>query len=101
MASDRKVEIMAKVLFSPQVNQGNKIGYSFQGDVLTITLEGITDIFDFTDMPIGIMDSVETDLPMNPILRAERKADGLYLTLLNYINEDATQEECFPDWIEV
>ena len=52
-------------------------------------------------MPIGTMDSVETSLSVNPILIAERKSDGLYVTLLNYIDDDATHDECFPEWIEV
>jgi hypothetical protein len=90
-----------KVYLSPQVNYGEKILYSFEGDVITVTYDGETDVFDFTSLPIGMMDSVDSTLSVNPIIYAERKDDGLYVTLLNYIDEGATHEECFPDWIEV
>jgi hypothetical protein len=100
MDSDRTVEIM-KILFSPQINQAVKLNYKFSGEVVTVTYGSMIDSFDFSDMPIGILDSVETTLPVNPIIQAERKDDGLYVTLLNYIDDDATQEEKFPSWVEV
>lgn len=90
-----------KIYLSPQVNHVDKIIYSFAGDVITVNYNGEVDVFDFTLLPVGVMDSVETELPINPIIHAERKADGLYVTLLNYIDDDATHEECFPDWTEV
>jgi hypothetical protein len=100
MDSDRTVEIM-KILFSPQINQTVKLNYKFSGEVVTVTYGSMIDSFDFSDMPIGILDSVETTLSVNPIIQAERKDDGLYVTLLNYIDDDATQEEKFPSWVEV
>jgi hypothetical protein len=91
-----------KVYLSPQVNPKEKIIYSFDGEVITATLNGMTDTFDFTDMPIGVMDGdAETTLPVSPIVSAERKEDGLYVKLLNFIAEDAPYEDCFPEWKEV
>ena len=44
---------------------------------------------------------IETVLEYNPILKAT-KVDGiLSVELLNFISEDATEEEKFPEWIEV
>ncbi|CAM3442613.1 hypothetical protein [Marinicrinis lubricantis] len=59
------------------------------------------DIFDFADMPNGILDGVETTLKYNPIISAKRENGVLHLELLNFIGEDATEQEKFPDWQEV
>jgi hypothetical protein len=90
-----------KILFSPQLNPNVKLQYKFSGEVITVTYGSMIDSFDFSDMPVGILDGVETILPVNPIIQAERKDDGLYVTLLNYIDEDASDEEKFPSWVEV
>jgi hypothetical protein len=91
-----------KVYLSPQnVSDDRKIKYSFVGESVTAIYGDKRDTFDFTGMPLGILDSVETILPVSPIIKAERTADGLYVTLVNYVGDDATQEENFPMWMEV
>lgn len=89
-----------KIYLSPQVND-KKIVYSFDGEVITATYKDEADVFDFTSLPIGIMDSVESTLSIDPIIYAERKVDGLYVKLLNYIDEDADESERFPNWEEI
>lgn len=91
-----------KVYLSPQnVSDNKRIKYAFFGESITVTYGNERDTFDFTAMPLGVLDSVDTTLPVNPIIQAERKADGLYVTLLNYVGDDATDEENFPSWMEV
>jgi hypothetical protein len=91
-----------KVYLSPQnVSDDKKIKYAFFGESVTAVYGNERDTFDFTGMPLGVLDSVETTLSVNPIIKAERTADGLYVTLLNYVGDDATQEENFPSWMEV
>ena len=89
-----------KIKFSPQVHT-EKIEYTFQGDTITATYQEQTEIFDFEGMPNGILTEVETNLPINPILSAKKEDGVLYVELLNFIGEDATEEERFPDWKEV
>ncbi len=89
-----------KILLSPQ-RSNRKIKYKFEGEKVIATIDNVTDIFDFSTMPDGIMYEVGTTLDMNPIISAKR-ADGiLYVELLNFIGQDATEEEKFPEWQEV
>lgn len=90
------------VLFSPQVNDEQNIHYRFNGEIITVTIGADTDIFDFTGLPIGGVDGIETTLAINPILSAERKEDGqMYVTLLNFITDDAPESDKFPSWVVV
>lgn len=89
-----------KIYLSPQVSQ-SKIEYNFDKDRLSATYKSKTDIFDFTEMPDGVSVNIETTLEINPILSAKKEAGILYLELVNFISEDASEEECFPIWKEV
>ena len=44
---------------------------------------------------------IETVLECNPILKAQRVDGTLSVELLNFISEDASEAEKFPEWIEV
>lgn len=89
-----------KLLLSPQrpVNGEDKINYEFGNDIVTATYKGVTDTFDFSGMPDGRAENINTTLEVNPIISAERKDGVLYVKLVNYIGEGATDEEKFPDW---
>lgn len=89
-----------QVLLSPQrpVNSEDKINYEFGNDIVTATYKGVTDTFDFSGMPDGRAENIDTTLEVNPIISAERKDGVLYVKLKNYISEGATNEEKFPDW---
>ena len=92
---------MMKLLYSPQVNTGKKIVYSFGVDTIIAQYEGKTDTFDFSAMPDGEAGEIETTLSLNPILKAERKNGILSVELLNFIDENATELEKFPLWTVV
>lgn len=69
-------------LFSKNFN------YTFEGDKITVTYDGVADVFDFTDMPEGaeiVFFQVETILEYNPIVSAKRAEGILYVTLLNFV----------------
>ena len=90
-----------KVRFSPQVNQ-NRIEYTFGNDVITATLNDVTETFDFSEMPNGIAESIKSEVfEFDPVLSAKKENGILYLKLINFIGKDATEAERFPDWIEV
>lgn len=90
------------IYLSPQISD-DKIMYSFKGEVITATIGGITDTFDFSFFPDGELDreAITTTLPINPICTANRVNGVLSIKLLNFISEDATYEERFPEWVEV
>lgn len=96
-----------KILLSPQVSDG-KILYKFSGDKVEITIGDITEEFDFTGVPNGKLELydeetgeelLKTTLPIQPIISAEKKDEVLYLELLNWISDDASYEERFPEWV--
>ena len=92
---------MLKIFYSPQVTETDLLTYDIQGEVITATLNGESDIFDFSSIPDGIMKEIEGILAINPIVNAEREEGVLYVELLNFIKEDATEFEKSPVWIEV
>ena len=93
-----------RIFKSPQVGVDEKrFEFEFSGEMIIATFDGVSDTFDFTGLPDGEVDysMIETVLEYNPILKAT-KVDGiLSVELLNFISEDATEAEKFPEWIEV
>lgn len=93
-----------KIKFSPQINERTLV-YSFEEDVVKASLDGIEDIFDFSDMPDGKVgnphEDIKSILDTQIILSVERVKGELRVELLNFIGFDATYEERFPEWFEV
>jgi len=93
-----------RIYKSPQVGADEKrFVFEFSGEMIVVTFDGVSDIFDFSGFPDGRMDSsmIETALEYNPILKATKVDNILSVELLNFISEDATEAEKFPEWIEV
>lgn len=102
-----------KILFTPQIPlDGDNISYMFNADSINIRVvyQGViyTDILDFKGLPNGKLDiydengneRIETDLPINVLLSAEKVNGELRVELLNWISSDASEEERFPDWVD-
>jgi hypothetical protein len=89
-----------KILLSPQVNEDKVIIYTFSGEIVTATLDGVTDTFDFSSFPDGDLDrsTIVTTLAINPIMSAQRENGVLEVEVLNFIKKDATEDEKFPQW---
>ena len=93
-----------RILMSPQVMlEDQRFDFVFSGESITATFDGETDTFDFSGLPDGEVDfsKIETMLPYSPILIARRVDGVLSVELLNFISEDASDAERFPEWIEV
>lgn len=96
-----------RILLSPIVSEWSKVEYEFDGEIIKAVYTDIPsgetyeDTFDFTGMPDGRLESVESDLPKDVILSAEKKNGVLSVELVNYIDFDATDEEKYPSWQEV
>lgn len=102
-----------KVLLTPQVPlEGDSIDYVFDKKVVDIGVayQGsfYTDRLDFRGLPNGKLDiydengneRIETGLPINVLLSAEKVNGELRVELLNWISSDASEEERFPDWVD-
>lgn len=89
-----------RILLSPIFTE-DAISYSFETNKITALINGESDTFDFSAMSDGVLDEIVTTLPYSPIISAEKENGVLSVVLLNPIGEDATEEEKFPEWIEV
>ena len=88
------------IKYSPCRSDDNLV-YTFDGEKVIANYNGQVDVFDFTEMPDGRAESIETILPIDPIISAERRDGVLYLELLYFYGANASYEERFPDWQEV
>jgi hypothetical protein len=96
-----------KILYSPQLNEIDILNYHFESEKITATLNGQSDIFDFSQMPNGKAMGgyqeapITTNLGINPIVEAIRENGILKVTLVNFIGMDASEEDKFPNWKDV
>lgn len=94
------------ILLLPQVREINKIWYELEHQKITATINGVTDTFDFTDMPDGALEAIdadgnnliETNLDTIPISRAVKEDGVLYIDLLFSIDADEDDNRLlFPE----
>jgi hypothetical protein len=79
---------MIKIIESPQ-RADMKITYVVDGDILNVTVDDVTEEFDFTGLPEGRMTEIEPEeLPINPILGAEKIGDEIIITLSRFYGKD-------------
>lgn len=99
-----------KILLSPQVRDNNKIWYEIEGQKVTATINGVSDVFDFTDMPDGKLQLYDSDgesmigttLDEVPILGAEKKDGVLTVEILFSIGIDEQDDRLlFPEPMSV
>ena len=93
-----------RIMKSPQIRLDEKrFDFSFWVDSITATFDGVSDTFDFSGLPDGGIDSsmIDTILSINPVISAEKFGGVLSVELVNFISEDASEQEKFPEWMEV
>lgn len=97
-----------KILFVPQVNEVDTLIYEFVGDKIIVTYNEVVDEFDFTDMPEGAIaksygrnPNIISVFPIEPVIEARRENNQLFVKLIKFISTDATEDEKFPEWIEI
>jgi len=90
-----------KIKYITQVNYDNHVEYDFSGDVITATVDGVTEVFDFTDMPNdSIMTTITMELGVHAILSVKRDNDGvLWIELFKVISE--LELGTIQEWEEV
>ena len=66
----------------------NRFIYEFEGEKVIATLVSIdgesTDVFDFSGMPDGVLDEIETHLDVCPVITARRDNGVLHLELIKF-----------------
>ena len=94
------------ILLIPQVRDRSKIWYEIEHQKITATINGVTDTFDFTGMPNGMLEIhdeygnilIETSLETIPISRAVKENGILYVDLLFSIDADEDDNRLlFPE----
>jgi hypothetical protein len=79
---------MIKVIETPQ-RSDMKISYSIDGDVLNVTIDDVTEEFDFTGFPEGQAEEITPGLlRVSPIISAEKVGDEITITLIRFYGED-------------
>lgn len=99
-----------KILLSPQARDNDKIWYEIEHQKITAINNGISDTFDFTDIPDGIMqmwddegnDLIETELDESPIISARKENGELWVEIVFTIDmEEKDERLLFPDWMSL
>lgn len=85
-----------RIKYSPQ-RSDVPLSYAFSGDIITATMGGKTDTFDFSGLPAGRAAISDSTLDPCPVLSAERTNEGeLVVTLRTHHGPNAPESERFP-----
>lgn len=88
---------MINLTLTPQRNDVvRELEYSVVDDILTVSINGQSEVFDFTDLEDGMLDPNEPieleTLEWNPIVEV-RKSDGVvYIRAIRFYNETEREE---------
>lgn len=100
-----------RIIFDPQVREeeNDRIYYKFSEDIVEASYKDKKVILDFRGFGDGelIKEDPDTDeklidcgLEEEFITSAKREGGVLHLKLVNLIGFDASEEECFPEWVD-
>ena len=73
-----------------------KAEYTINNDILTVKIDNITEIFDFTGLEEGIAEEIIAEiLPINPIISAEKTGDIINIKAIRFYTAD--EKELFEN----
>jgi len=79
---------MINVIETPQRND-LKAEYLTSNDVLTVTIDDTTEVFDFTGLAEGRAEEIIAEvLPICPIVSVEKTGDIVNITVIRFYGED-------------
>lgn len=65
------------------------VEYVVDNDILTVKIDDVEEVFDFTGLEEGIAEEIITEkLPLNPIISAEKTGDTINITVIRFYGED-------------
>ena len=75
---------MINLIYTPQ-RADIKVEYVINDDVLTVIIDNVTEIFDFTGFEEGIAEEIIAEtLPINPIISAEKIGDTVNIKVIRF-----------------
>lgn len=75
---------MINLIYTPQ-RADFKAEYIVNNDILTVKIEEIEEIFDFTGLEEGIAEEIIAEiLPINPIISAEKIGDTINIKVIRF-----------------
>ena len=78
---------MINIIETPQYAPFKYI-YEIKGDVLTLTMNDETEVFDLTELEDGKAESIELEvLPINPVVSIEKTGEVIEVTLIRFYDE--------------
>lgn len=81
------------ITYSPQRSDNHIASYELSDNVLTITINGVSEVFDFTDFTDGIAEEITPDkLPLNPIVSLEKINGEVHVTVIKFYGESEKHE---------
>src|SRR5690606_18844279 len=92
----REVVVM-RIIYAPQ-RADHAISYTFDGERITATVDGVTDVFDFANLPDGEAGEITSTLNPCPVLAARRVDGELHVTLLRAIPARPSVPEELEAW---
>ena len=92
-----------KISYVHQINYQHQVSYEFNGDVITATVNGEIDTFDFSSMPNdSIAQSIESTLPVKVVIEAKKDKNGeLWIRLFKPITFEENESGISEEWIDL
>jgi len=79
---------MINLINSPQ-RADIKAEYIINNDILTVKINEISEVFDFTGLVEGIAEEIIAEvLPINPIVSVEKIGEEVNITVIRFYGED-------------
>ena len=96
------------MIYQSPIVSNKRVAYEFQGETITVHYQDQQDLFNLSFIGEGYFElfnddgsrKFPTSLPFNPIQSVERNDGVLWVKVLYFISQNATEEERFPDWFE-
>lgn len=79
---------MINLLETPQ-RADFKAEYTTDNDILTVTINDVSETFDFTGLGEGIAEEIVVEiLAINPIVKVKKVLDTVHITVVRFYNEE-------------
>ena len=86
---------MIKLMETPQRSE-RKATFTTDADVLTVEMDGVAEVFDFTGFAEGIAEEIKPEfLSINPIISAEKTGDVVTVKVIRFYGAD--EKHLFED----
>lgn len=74
--------------YTPQRSDFYTSSYNLSNDVLSVSINGVVETFDFSEFPDGALEEITPELlPINPIVGVQRVDGVLNITVIQFYGE--------------